>query len=100
MRELWSSELTQEETERLLHKAVTKIRGRKLEVPAILFAEMSKPLANLGGHAAVVFSPFLIPFFGFDNVNDYSQLISKRDNWERLIRLLEEPAAETRTNEG
>jgi len=38
----------------------------------------------------VMFSPFIIPFSGFDGVNDYSRLVSKRSSVEMLLRRLEE----------
>lgn len=60
-----------------------------METPAILMLEMHKPMANVAAHAAVTFSPFLVPFFGFDRVNDYSRLLSSRENIERLIQELE-----------
>jgi hypothetical protein len=41
-------------------------------------------------HGVVAFSGFLVPFLGFQNVNDYSRLLRKRDNVERLICLLEQ----------
>lgn len=62
-----------------------------MTVPAIIAFEMHKPLAYVGSHAAVAFSPFLVPFFGFDRVNEYSQLLSSRANVERLICRLEQP---------
>jgi hypothetical protein len=89
MHDLWKEELTEEETERLLAKAEQEIRKRKLEVPAILFLESHKPLMYLGSQAAIVFAPMLVPFLGFDNVNDYSRLLSNRQNIETLIERLE-----------
>jgi len=89
MRHFWDEDLTEEQTTALLHKAARAIVERRLETPAILFLEMHKPLAFLGGQAAVAFAPFLVPFFGFDFVNDYSRLLSKRENIERLIQMLE-----------
>jgi hypothetical protein len=50
---------------------------------------MHKPLAFLSSQAVVAFSPFLVPFVGFDNLNDYSRLMSDRENFERLIQRLE-----------
>lgn len=82
---LWENELTEEETEALIQKAVEEIRRRKLEVPATVMLEMHKPLANVGGHAAIVFAPFTVPFLGFDFVNNYSRLLSKRESIERLL---------------
>lgn len=89
MFDFWRDELTNEETERLLEKAVSEIKRRKLEMPAVLFLEMHKPLGFLSSQAAVVFSPMLVPFFGFDTMNDYSRLLSKRENVEALISRLE-----------
>jgi hypothetical protein len=88
--DMWDTELTEQEEEELLRKAATEIRRRKLVTPAILALESHKPLANTLAHGALVFSGFLVPFFGFQNVNDYSRLLKKRENFERLIVLLEE----------
>lgn len=89
MFDLWKEPLTDEERDKLLDKAAHEILKRKLEMPAVLFLEMHKPLAYLGGHAALAFSPFLVPFLGFDNVNNYSRLFSDRENVERLMKILE-----------
>lgn len=51
---------------------------------------MHKPLANVAGHAAIAFSPFLVPFVGFNAVDDYSQFFSKRENIEALIQRIEQ----------
>ena len=86
---MWSTELTEEETETLIQKAADEIARRKLQTPAILFIEMNKPLANVGANAALLFAPFVVPFTGFDFVNDYTRLFSKRENVERLLVKLE-----------
>jgi len=87
---MWSTELTDEETEALVAKAANEIIRRKMQTPAILFLEMNKPLANVGANAALMFAPFAVPFFGFDLVNDYSRLFSKRENVEKLLLKIEE----------
>lgn len=87
---LWATELTEPEIEALLEKAANEVIRRRLETPAILFLEMNKPLAYMGANAAVAFSPFLMPFLGFDTVNDYSRLLTKRENVERLLLKIEE----------
>lgn len=89
MFDFWRDELTQEETERLLDKAASEIKRRKMEMPAVLFLEMHKPLSFLGSQAAVVFSPMLVPFLGFDTMNDYSRLLSNRENVEALLSRIE-----------
>ena len=90
MRNLWDEDLTPEQEEVLLDKIENEIVKRKLQVPAIMFFEMNKPLANIAGHFALATSPFLVPIIGYQNVNDYSQLLSKRDNVEKLIVRLEQ----------
>jgi hypothetical protein len=89
MFDLWKEPLTEEERENLLDKAAHEILRRKLEMPAVLFLEMHKPLAYVGMHGALAFAPFLVPFFGFDSVNDYSRLFSQRESVERLMQKLE-----------
>ena len=83
--QLWTEELTEEQELEMIQKAAHEIRKRKMEMPAILLLEMHKPLHFLASQATIVFSPFLVPFVGFDNVNDYSRLLAKRDNIERLL---------------
>ncbi|HVT14239.1 MAG TPA: hypothetical protein VHE55_18395 [Fimbriimonadaceae bacterium] len=99
MFDLWKEALNEEDRDRLLEKAAEEISKRKLETPAILFLEMHKPLAYVGSHAALAFSPFLVPFMGFDAVNDYSRLLSDRQNIERLIQMLEKSAKGSSTEE-
>lgn len=93
MKDFWDDELTDEERDRLLDKAVAEIRKRRLETPAIMALELHKPLANLGANALVVFAPFAVPFFGYDGVHDASRLLKDRANVERLIQRLESPEA-------
>jgi hypothetical protein len=90
MFEMWNEELTEEETEALIEKAANEITRRKLDTPAMLLFEMHKPLSFVGSQAAIVFSPFLVPFLGFDNVNNYSRLFAKRENVERLLQRIEQ----------
>jgi hypothetical protein len=87
---MWSTDLTEDETEALIDRAANEIVKRRLETPAILFMEMNKPLANISANAALVFAPFAIPFLGYDFVNDYSRLFSRVENVERLLVRIEE----------
>jgi len=89
MDRLWDQELTPAEAGVLIERIAALIERRSLQVPAILALEMHKPLASVLAQGAVVSSPFLIPFLGFEGVNDYSRLFASRDNWERLINRLE-----------
>lgn len=98
MFDFWKDELTEEQTQELLDKCSNEIRRRQLEAPAIVFLEMHKPLSNVFAHAGMASAPFLVPLFGFDFVNDYSNLLQKRDNVERLICMLEEARSATVPN--
>jgi len=89
MDSLWQEELSDEQADELIQLAAEEVVKRKLTAPAVLFLEMNKPMANVVGHAGVFFSPFLIPFFGFDRVNDYSRLVSSRARVEQLIERIE-----------
>lgn len=89
MQEFWERELTDSEVEELLDRAASEVAKRRLQTPAILFLEMHKPLAYLGSQAAVAFSPFIIPFFGFKAVDQWSQIAAKRERVERLIEKIE-----------
>lgn len=73
----------------MIDRAAEAIHRRKMEMPAILALEMHKPLSFVGSQAALVFSPFLVPIFGYDKVNDFSRLFSKRENIERLLDRLD-----------
>jgi hypothetical protein len=99
MSQFWDEELTPEETDRLLDKAAEQIRKRRLEAPAILALEMHKPLSGIASHAVVAFSPFMIPFFGYDGVHDMSRLLKDRRNVELLIQRLECPTTAQSSDE-
>lgn len=89
MFDFWNDEQTPEEEEKLLNDLALDLKKRKLEAPAIAFFELHKPLANVAGHFALAVSPFLVPILGYKNVNNYSRLLSKRENVEKLLCRLE-----------
>jgi hypothetical protein len=97
MREFWREPLSEEQKAQLIDALAQQVVKRGLSVPAVLFLELHKPFAFIGSQAGIVFSPFLAPFFGFDRVDDYTQLLSERENWERLVERIEELAEESRT---
>lgn len=98
MREFWKEPLSEEQKAQLIDALAQQVVRRGLTVPAILFLELNKLLAFIGSQAGIVFSPFLVPFFGFDRIDQYTQLLSERENWERLVERIEELAQEERTS--
>lgn len=87
---LWNEELTEAQTEALVEKTAREICRRKLQTPAILMLELTKPIAPIAAHGSVVAAPFAIPFVGFESFNNYSRLFAKRENVELLLRKIEE----------
>lgn len=100
MQDLWAEELTEEQTAALIERAAEQIEKRGLNTAAVLMLEMHKPLAFVGAQTAIAFSPFIVPFLGFDGVNDYTRLFSKRENIERLLDRLERGVAVQGATEG
>ncbi|MDW8051755.1 MAG: hypothetical protein RMJ83_04645 [Armatimonadota bacterium] len=92
MREFWREPLSEAQKQELIDALAHQIVKRGLASPAILFLELNKPLAFIGSQAGIVLSPFLAPFFGFDKIDLYTQLMSERENWDRLIERIEELA--------
>lgn len=98
---VWDKPLTEEDIEQMIERVAGEVGKRGLETPAILFLEMHKPLANVFAHGALAFSPFLMPFLGFDRVDRYTQFMASPQNVERLIQRIEalrESRAEVNTN--
>ncbi|MEZ8217675.1 hypothetical protein B0813_001212 [Candidatus Fervidibacteria bacterium JGI MDM2 SSWTFF-3-K9] len=85
--------LAERDAEQLLEKAAQVIVRRGMEVPAILFLEMHKPLANLIGHAVWVTMPVWALFFGVATTNEIGALLSDPERIERLIQRIEELSA-------
>ncbi len=94
--EFWENELSEEKRKELIRKAANQVIKRGLETPAVLFLEMHKPLCNVGVNAAIVFAPFLVPFLGFDRINEYTMLLQKKENVEALICEIESSAKRTK----
>ena len=88
--QLWDEDLSEEQTAKLIDRAAREICRRKLQTPAILMLEMNKPILPVAAHASIAFAPFAVPFVGFDMFNDYSRLVAKRENVERLLVRIEE----------
>lgn len=98
MFDLWKDELTEEETEALLDQVVDQVKKRKMELPAMLMLETHAPVAFVGTQAAIAFSPFIVPFLGFDAMNNFTRLFSKRENIDKLIARLEQAQLQARND--
>ena len=83
-------DISAEDIQLITYKIASEIVRRGLTVPAILFLEMHKPLSYIASQGAVVLSPFLMPFMGYDNMRILSRYIEKRENVGNLICRIEE----------
>lgn len=81
--------LTEMERE-VLERLAKFIAERRLEAPALFFLEMHRPLANLGGHALLMASPFLGPIIGMPVVEAFYRALSKPGGLDYLMERIEE----------
>ncbi len=86
----WLEPLTEEEERELTEKAVVQVLKRGLDLPATMFLEAHKPFGNIGSHAMMTFSPFIIPFMGMDQTVGMSRLMATPGAIERLIQRIED----------
>jgi len=93
MFQLWDDEISPESTNETIDRLADEVVKRGLQTPAVFFLESHKPLHYFGSMSMVGLSPFLIPFLGFDNVNNWSRIMAKRENIEMLINRIEERSA-------
>lgn len=92
MEALWTEELTDQEKNDLIERLANEVLKRKLETPAVIFLEMNRPLSRITANAMIVFSPFLAPIVGTQNVHNYSRLLMDPANVETLIQRIESGA--------
>jgi hypothetical protein len=85
----WFDHLSPDEEEKTIRKVADEVRKRGLEVPAVFALESHKPVGGMVANLSVVGSPFLVPLFGFDNVQNFGRLLTNRESIERLIRAIE-----------
>lgn len=86
----WLDPMGEEEERELTEKVIDQVLKRGLDLPAVMFLEAHKPFGNIGSHAVMTFSPFIIPFMGLDQTMGMSRLMATPGAIERLIQRLEE----------
>jgi hypothetical protein len=82
------------EDEELIYKVADRIVRMRMTVPAIFFLESSKPLAFLGGQLLIFLEPFVQTLFNIRQYQRFALLMENRDNWEKMIRKVEDLEAE------
>ena len=84
----------------VLDKVASFIVERGLEAPALMFLEMHRPLANIGGHALLMASPLLGPIVGMPRVEALYRALSKPGGLDYLIERIEELSAKREGERG
>ena len=76
----------------LLERLAQRVVELRLETPAILTLESTRPLSVLAGQAMLFFEPFAQALFHYPDYRRLAALVERRDALELLTRLIEERA--------
>lgn len=90
-------ETTPEAADHLIERVAKTIHRYGMEVPAVLFLEMSKPISFTAGSLVHAATPFLGTYSENDEVfTDFATLLTDRSLLEKLICRIEALAKEKR----
>ena len=84
------------EDEALLDRLATRVVELRMEVPAILALETSKPMTVVASQALIFLEPMIQSLFRFTDYRRFTALIERRDVMELLIRRIETGAEKAR----
>lgn len=90
---LFWDEITPEEEDDLIEKAAEMILKHEMDAAAILMLQSFKPLVSFGGQVGRFFLGPFLPFMG-EREDALIQTFEKRENVEKLIRILEKTRRE------
>lgn len=76
--------------EHLLDHLAEKVVRSRLTVPAVFLLELAKPVAFLGSQLIVLCGPVLHLLVDPDRCDRFADRVACRENWEALIRRIEE----------
>ena len=82
-------DISLERQENLLKRLADKIIQMGMITPAIFFLEMNKPLNFIGSQLMLIFEPFAQLVFNYADYHTFVLMMEKRDNIEKLIRMIE-----------
>ena len=86
-------ELTEEEETQIIEKIAEKIRQYKMEGPAILLLETSKPISYVGTQLGKLYLAPLLPLLKEDLGIPAEKILTvfeRRENIERLLQIIEQ----------
>ena len=89
-----------EKDKAFITRLAKRIQQSGFVTPAILFLEMTKPLALLGSHAMVFFGPIINSFIKTDGYYHAAELFEEPDTVEFLLNEIERLDKEDSVTEG
>ena len=95
----WFDRLPPEAEDEAIQKIASEVRKRGLEVPVVFALESHKPVGSVVANLSVAAAPFLIPFLGMQNVQNFGRLLSSRESIDRLICAIERGPASVSESE-
>ena len=72
-----------------IRRVAARIHRSGLVTPAVLFLELTKPLALIGSHAMIFFGPIINAFINMDGYYKAAELFEEPENVELLIQEIE-----------
>lgn len=91
-----ADELSSESREEIIERLARRVCERGLEGVAVLFLELNKPLAFLGGQAMLVAAPLLGTLFGFEEMQKVALFLHSPENLDALAERIETQSRERR----
>jgi hypothetical protein len=86
-----TANFTKETIQRLKPLAERIVKAR-LDVPAVFFLELQKPVSELLHAGLMLSEPVTVPLFGIERIRHLEALFSNRTNIEYLIQMIESSA--------
>ena len=80
--------------EQIIERVARRIAGLGMTAPAVLFLEMTKPMAFLWAQLLATLEPFLSVALDGADLRDFAEIVEDRTGLEQLIARLESIRAE------
>lgn len=78
----------QEQSEQLIEHLTQQISQWRLELPAVLFLQITRPFSFIASQGLLLCQPLLSFVFDGPRIGDYANLLADRTNIDRLIARL------------
>lgn len=95
-----SSQISDDQNVLLAKKLASCIVSLGLQVPAVLFLELHKPLCGILHTASLACAPLASPLFGAERISTLSEFLTSSENIDLLIATIEMQAIQTATHSG